>query len=76
MIARVLLWLAEFTDRWARRAAKDDAADRLAQAESEIECWEIEDGQFLDRDMSAPVTYLDEHVERAMRRHPAKGRRA
>lgn len=69
MIRRFALWLAEVTDTWARRLY-DDAAEQLAAAESEIEVWEIRDGELIDRTLYAPVVFIDEYAM-ARNRHPA-----
>ena len=44
---RLALWLAEWSDRWARKVTGDDLAERLAQAEEDIECWEVERGELI-----------------------------
>lgn len=59
MIRRFALWLAEWSDRWARRLHDDAAGERLAEA------WEVDRGVLIDD------TYLR---RQARQRHPAGSR--
>ena len=69
-MTRLALWLAELTDRWARRVTGDDLAERLAQAEEDIDAWEVDQGELINT--YCRILLLDE--ARARRRHPAGSR--
>lgn len=60
MMRRIVLWLAEAADRWARRITGDDLADRLAAAESVIDCWAVDRGALL-LPVRARVVVLDDY---------------
>lgn len=60
---RLAVWLAELTDRWARRLYHDPTADMLAAAD--LDHWAVDHGVLV----LADLTYLDEY--RARRNHPA-----
>ena len=76
MIRRFALWLAEVTDRWARRLHDDAAGERLAVAD-DLEAWQVDCGTLIPSTVMAPLLHLDDmHARRqARKRHPAGSRR-
>lgn len=72
MIRRFALWLAEWSDRWARRLHDDDAAVHLADVADSLDAWEVDCGTLHTHTLLQPFVL---ERRRAMSRHPAGKKR-